>query len=85
LHDSPAYIGGTNPSVDGAAWPWIAASAFAFAAVLGAVVAVRGRTWPRMSARYERERSLPAEPADESDLWRAQDQGHDPTAADEPR
>ena len=85
LKDSPAYIGGANPPVNGAAWPWLAALAFAVAAALGAVVAVRGRAWPRMSARYEREAPSVAEPADEADLWRAQDEGQDPTLGDEPR
>ena len=86
LRDSPAYIGGVNgvPSVDGAAWPWLAALAFAIAAVLGVVVAIRGRGWPRMSARYEREVPPATEP-EEDDLWRAQDQGQDPTVVDEPR
>ncbi len=87
LKDSPAYIGGLNgdPPVNGAAWPWLAALAFAIASVLGIVVAVRGRAWPRMSARYERPAPSVSEPADEADLWRAQDQGRDPTAGDEPR
>ena len=87
LQDSPAYIGGggTNAPVDGAAWPWLAAVAFAIAAVLGVVVAMRGRAWPRMSARYEREVPPQSAPADEDDLWRAQDQGQDPTVGDEPR
>lgn len=84
LKDSPAYIGGVNgdPPVDGAAWPWLAALAFSIASALGVVVAVRGRGWPRMSARYEREAPTVAESADEADLWRAQDQGQDPTLGD---
>lgn len=87
LKDSPAYIGGVNgaPAVDGAAWPWVAAVAFAIASLLGLVVAVRGRAWPRMSARYERETPPRSEPADEDNLWRAQDQGQDPTVGDQPR
>ncbi len=99
LQDSPAYIGGSNPSVDGAVWPWVAVLAFVIAALLGAVVAVRGRGWPRMSARYERATPSPAAPVDvprcaerssqrevpPSDLWRAQDEGQDPTLADGPR
>jgi hypothetical protein len=79
LKDSPAYLGGVNPSVNGAAWPWLATFAFVTACVLGAVVALRGRSWPRMSARYEREVPTTAESSDEADLWRAQDQGQDPT------
>jgi len=79
LKDSPAYIGGVSPSVSDAAWPWLAALAFAIASGLGVVVAVRGGAWPRMSARYEREAPAAAESVDEADLWRAQDQGQDPT------
>lgn len=85
LQDSPAYIGGANPPVDGAAWPWLAGLAFGIASVLGVVVAVRGRAWPRMSARYERAALPKAEPSDDADLWRAQDQGQDPTLGDQPR
>ena len=86
LQDSPAYIGGsgTTAPAHGGPWPWLAALAFASASVLGIVVAMRGRGWPRMSARYEREAPPAAEPA-EDDLWRAQDQGHDPTVGDQPR
>jgi len=82
LKDSPAYIGGVNPSVNGAAWPWIAALAFAVACALGVVVAMRGRAWPRMSARYERKDPAAVDPTDEADLWRAQDEGQDPTRGD---
>jgi hypothetical protein len=82
LKDSPAYIGGSNPPVDGAAWPWFAAFAFAVASLVGVVVAVRGRGWPRMSARYERRAPAAAEPIDEGTLWHAQDQGQDPTRGD---
>jgi uncharacterized membrane protein (TIGR02234 family) len=85
LRDSTAYIGGINPPVDGAIWPWVATGAFAAAALLGVVVAVRGRSWPRMSARYERATPSPAALVDDSDLWRAQDEGQDPTLADGPR
>lgn len=87
LQDSPAYIGGggTHAPVDGAAWPWLAAMSFAIASVLGVVVAMRGRGWPRMSARYEREVSPGSEAVEEDHLWRAQDQGHDPTVGDQPR
>jgi hypothetical protein len=82
--DSPAYIGGVklNPLVESAAWPWLAALAFAIACGLGVVVALRGRAWPRMSARYEREKPAATGPTDEADLWRAQDEGQDPTVGD---
>jgi hypothetical protein len=35
-----------------------------------------------MSARYERQAPAVTESADEADLWRAQDQGEDPTLGD---
>lgn len=78
LKDSPAYVGAVPP-VNGAAWPWLAALAFGVAGVLGVVVTTRGRTWPRMSTRYDRAELPPADPNDSTDLWRAQDQGQDPT------
>lgn len=80
--DSPAYISGSNPPVDGGPWPWFAAFAFAVATALGIIVTIRGRGWPRMSARYEREAAAAGEPADEADLWRVQDRGQDPTVDD---
>lgn len=86
FRDSPAYLGGSgHGQIDRAEWPWLAALAFAIASVLGVVVAVRGRAWPRMSARYERQAPSVDATADEAELWRAQDQGRDPTAGDEPR
>lgn len=87
LRDSPAYLGDVNGdlAVTGAVWPWLAALAFAVACALGVVVALRGRAWPRMSARYEREAPVRADPEDEAQLWRAQDQGQDPTVDDDPR
>jgi uncharacterized membrane protein (TIGR02234 family) len=83
LADSPAYIGGTSPSVDGGVWPWLAALAFAVASALGVAVLLRGRMWPGMSTRYER--AVQPDTTDESDLWRAQDEGQDPTLGDDPR
>jgi hypothetical protein len=79
LKESPAYLGGAQPQVTGAPWPFIAALAFALAGVLAIVVAVRGGRWSRMSTRYERSPELVEADADDVDLWRAQDRGQDPT------
>lgn len=79
LQDSPAYLAGARPPMQEAPWPWVAALAFAAAGVLGIVVVLRGRAWPRMSARYERATATPAADDDGSDLWRALDAGEDPT------
>jgi hypothetical protein len=80
LRESPAFLGGVRPAVSQGPWPWIAAFAFVVAGALGVVVAARGRGWARMSARYERAPSEADAPLEEGDLWRAQDQGQDPTA-----
>ena len=85
LRESPAYIGEVTPQPDGAAWPWLAAVAFGVAAVLGVVVAVRGRAWPRLWARYERETPRTSATEADDDLWRAQDEGQDPTLGEGPR
>jgi uncharacterized membrane protein (TIGR02234 family) len=79
LRESPAYLGGVRPDVAVGPWPWLAALAFALACVLGFVVVVRGRRWARMSSRYERD-AQPVDATEEADIWRAQDQGQDPTA-----
>ncbi|MGC4112463.1 MAG: Trp biosynthesis-associated membrane protein [Nocardioides sp.] len=63
---------------------WYAALVAAILALLGAVLAVRHvRSWPEMGAKYDAPGAAavqdPAEMED-VDLWRAIDEGHDPTA-----
>lgn len=61
-------------------WPWVAATGGLLLALTGALVAVRGRHWPAMSGRYDREPAsarIPASP--EVALWEALDRGDDPT------
>lgn len=63
-------------------WYW-ATGVGALLALLGLVVAVlRARSWPAMGSRYDapatRREQQRAEPTDQ-DLWRALDEGHDPT------
>jgi hypothetical protein len=51
---------------------------------LALVVAVRrARTWPALGSRYDAPGARAAAPAGEQDLWRALDEGHDPTAEDD--
>jgi uncharacterized membrane protein (TIGR02234 family) len=63
-------------------WYW-ATGVGALLALLGFLVAVvRSPGWPAMGSRYDApaaRREQPAEPT-EQDLWRALDEGHDPTA-----
>lgn len=83
LKASPAFVGGQLPSVDHAAWQLVAMVAFALAAALGLVVAGFSRDWPRMGRRYdnpaEASASASAGDGDELDLWKAFDDGRDPT------
>lgn len=82
LRDSPANLGGVHPVPDVSSWPMVATVAFGVAAVLGLCVVLFGRQWPRMGSRYERPASAGSKPTEfleEADVWRALDDGRDPT------
>ncbi|WP_229053621.1 TIGR02234 family membrane protein [Aeromicrobium sp. Leaf350] len=68
--------------------PWLAAAAFAVAALLGLLVIRYGAAWPTMSSRYDAPTAgtapVAADP-DGSDLWKAMDAGVDPTESDADR
>lgn len=80
-------------AVDGTAWPWVAVFGGVLLLLAGLLVAVRGRHWARLSARYEPPVAAggsatvgsPPAPdpaaADLSDraLWDELDRGGDPT------
>jgi uncharacterized membrane protein (TIGR02234 family) len=71
---------GASGSTTATAWPVVAAFAGGWLAAQGLAVAIRGRRWPSMSARYdapraERRREL----APEAAMWEALDRGDDPT------
>lgn len=82
VRDSPAFTGG-DPLADVSHTPWqlVALVAFVGSALLGALTARLGHRWPTMSSRYERSAGRPAAPseASDADLWKAMDDGHDPT------
>jgi uncharacterized membrane protein (TIGR02234 family) len=86
LVDSPANLGDAHPVPNVSVWPVVAGVAFVVAGVLGLAVVVFGRQWPRMGKRYDRPAAGPAlaahqvsADADEAELWRALDDGQDPT------
>jgi hypothetical protein len=59
------------------AWPYVAAFGGVLLAATGVLVALRGRRWAALGARYD----APAvRPPTEADLWSALDRGEDPTA-----
>jgi uncharacterized membrane protein (TIGR02234 family) len=65
-------------SPDLGAWPYLALLGGVLIAAGGLLIAVRGRRWATLSARYD----APAtpEPVGEASLWAALDRGEDPTA-----
>lgn len=69
-------------------WRWGAVAGSLAALGVGCLVVVRGGRWPGMGRRYDapsarrRESAEPAEERDVTDLWKALDEGEDPTARD---
>lgn len=74
-----AYSSGTT------LWRWLAVACGAVAAAAGGVTAAYGDQWAEMGSRYDAPtpKPAPASPApedlSETDVWRAIDQGRDPT------
>ncbi|QNN53062.1 Trp biosynthesis-associated membrane protein [Nocardioides mesophilus] len=72
------------------AWYWTTGVALVLTLVTLGVAVLRARTWPSMGSRYDAPGSRPAAGAaagsgpaaepDERELWRAIDEGRDPTA-----
>jgi uncharacterized membrane protein (TIGR02234 family) len=76
-------IGETPTGVHTTGWWWVALAA-AVVALAGSALAVRHvRAWPEMGSRYDAPARVPEtqDPAEmeDVDLWRAIDQGRDPT------
>lgn len=71
-------------------WPYVAAAGGVLLLVAGLLALARGRTWPAMSSRYERDgtprpRRAPRrapDPEHPGELWKALDRGEDPTLRD---
>lgn len=78
---SPAYTGAKEPDFATSAWKYVALLGFLLAAALGAVTARFGPIWPTMSSRYDAPKAHP-DPAvieSDADMWKALDEGRDPT------
>ncbi len=78
---SPAFTGTGDHEFTATAWKYVTAFAFVIAAILGGITARLGATWPTMSSRYDAPAARPAVTAPQSDaeMWKALDEGHDPT------
>lgn len=89
VRDAYRDLGVSDPDVSRSAWFWVAALATVLM-VLTCVLAVRlVPTWPEMGRRYDAPADATAtvpepatEPAEQEnlDLWKAMDEGRDPTA-----
>lgn len=78
---SPAFTGTGDHDFTTSAWKYVTALAFVIAALLGGVTAKLGASWPTMSSRYDAPAARPAAAAPQSDaeMWKALDEGRDPT------
>lgn len=78
---SPAFTGAGSVARSSTAWDLAAYAALAIAAVLGASVVALAPRWPTMSGRYEAPSATaaPAAPETEAEIWKALDEGRDPT------
>ena len=82
VHDSPAFIGTNRPeAVSDSVWRWLTAAAFVLSALVGVIITRFGALWPTMGRRYEAPRAHPVneEVKSEADIWKALDDGRDPT------
>ena len=82
VEKSPAFTGGNHPDVVvETSWRFVAVIAFAAAAILGAATTRWAPQWPTMSSRYDAPPVRPSaqQTQDDHDMWKALDEGRDPT------
>ncbi|MDN5854571.1 MAG: Trp biosynthesis-associated membrane protein [Actinomycetia bacterium] len=90
---SPSMTGGAAEqgsfvdAADQTVWRWIAFAGSLVAFAAGCAVVAYANVWPRMGSRYDapttpsrHETAKPTEDRDAADLWKAMDEGGDPTA-----
>jgi len=74
-----AAVDSALDDLSGGGWRWLALAGGVGIAGAGVATVLRGPGWPVMGRRYEAPTAA-RRPQDETDLWRAQDRGDDPTA-----
>lgn len=62
------------------AWYYLAGLGAGLAAIAFAVAVVAAPGWPAMGRKYDAPAARRDEPVHEDDMWRALDEGHDPTS-----
>ncbi len=85
FHDELALVGVTDPELSHTAWYWAAVVGAVLASIAGALAVAWVPAWPEMGTRYDAPGTAPAPvvpPEEQSslDLWKAMDEGRDPTA-----
>ena len=79
VRESASFTGDNAPGdVTVSPWSWATAAALALALACGVVTARFAGAWPTMSSRYESPAAR-ASTEDETDMWKAFDDGRDPT------
>jgi uncharacterized membrane protein (TIGR02234 family) len=87
LRDELAEVGVTDAGIGHTAWYWLAALGVVLSVALTALAVAWAPQWPEMGSRYDAPGATAATPAPEAepeeqtnlDLWKAMDEGRDPT------
>ncbi len=84
VEQSTAFTGRNAPDPQHTSWRWVLLGAGLVAAALGVLTVVSSRTWPSMGRRYDapsapRVAAVDLEHASGADVWKALDEGRDPT------
>lgn len=82
IEASPSFTGGNDPDAASTTlWRWVTAAIGLLAAALGGLIIRLAPSWPVMGGRYDAPSAAraPADPDDPADLWKALDDGRDPT------
>ena len=85
FRDELALVGVTDPDLSHTVWYWVAVVGALLATVAGALAVAWAPSWPEMGSKYDAPGSAaptPAVPPEEQtslDLWKALDEGRDPT------
>lgn len=87
LREELAAVGSTDAAVSHTAWWWLALLGAVISVALTASAVLLAPAWPEMGTRYDTPTGgpVPEAPAEEQsslDLWKAIDEGRDPTAAE---
>jgi hypothetical protein len=74
---------GNDVGVHRSGWYWVSLAAAVLSVVVSAAAVVLGPSWPEMGTRYDAPGAAPApRETTDLDLWKAMDEGRDPTLTD---